>query len=636
MRLYKFQEDCMNDLLKGFKSNPTQVLSWYTGAGKTNVFVEMCRRLIAKNKNIKIGISSYLTIDMKDQVYDRICEFGLKEFTQKLSPEMPISSTPNIYVFNPQGLYKKDLPFKFDYFIVDECHVAMGEDCKMIRTIIKKMCNKDTRKLIVSATPWDVLAMKDFKDAPIFKRPLDAGFKDGLITDFRFHAEESQVEFKPDDFNRVGDVTTGALKTYRQIMKSSCLGKMEYILKTYGKDLGKKVLVICPPGNFSEIAHSLQEKFGGLCFLQYDTIDSDLHKKITDPQVSLNKFKTDPKVRFLFVVNKCQVGFDFQDLTSVIDLTMTRNIKVLAQRCGRIARKSGNKDKHYFYVYDKSLMKDQLEWLISTMIDFTLGAYDGWTTHTAKYRKTSVISQWSLRAPYSETISEVIKAVRSDGNIVNKRTLAYVTQSGPPTKWTLERAKSEAMDYSSRTDMWHRKPALYKWFRLNAKDEMDKIFPLKIKLNYWNEETVEALCRQYGGTMGRRDFKEGPGSGCMYWIETRKRQDLIEKYFPMKYPLWTKERALEALSTVKTWSDVRHRGRIRSYFQRNGGESRWQKIWMGMKPTNKPFNRSESLKAYQARVRELNADSPKETVETAREKKKRWARISKESRKRSA
>lgn len=576
MKLYSFQEDGISTLLAGFKTNRTQCLAWYTGAGKTNTFLELCRRLIKQDPKIKIGISSYFTGEIRNQIAERATEFGIPAY--KITVGKNIPTEHNLYIFNPQTVFRAGLPFVLDYFVIDEGHAGMDPSTVMIRGIMKNSCSKDTKILLVSATPWDTLALKEFRDIPVLKRPLDQGLSDGLLTDFTFHAEETQITFDEKDFSREGNLTSTAAMREMSVLKSACLGKMKNILSKYDRELGDKVLVICPPGNISEVARTLQENFGGLSFLQTLQREKISHWENTND--NLVKFKNDPNIRFLFVTNKCSVGFDMQNLCSIIDLTMSRNIKVLAQRCGRIARKNKRQKKHYFYVYDQSLMKDRLEWLVATMIDFCLGAYDGWNTRTAKYRPTK-INQWAFTHPYTVTLSEVIRALACKSAIKNMRTLSYLT-SKQPTKWTLALAKEKMSSYSSRTEMWDKNPALYKWFRHNAKAEMDEFFPLRIK--QWNEKTVIAVLKR---VKSRKELKQNPNAGAADWIARNKRSDLIEKYGPKSNCIrqWNSTSVMNLVRNLKSWGHIRNYSGARSWISKNGGESKYRSIWCKLNPT---------------------------------------------------
>lgn len=578
IKLYRFQKQGVKDLIQGFKTEQIQCLAWYTGSGKMNIVTELAKHYIEENPRIKIGISAYLTTEIKDQVENRLLQNGIpaSKIEKIESENIKLNARKNVYVFNPQGLYKRKEEIEFDLLIIEEAHAGTDEDCIMLRDIREKFCGPKTKLLIVSATPWDLLQIKEYQNIPVLKRPLDQGIKDGLVNDFKFHAEEAQITFKEEDFTRSGDLGRNVAERSMAILKSACVGKVSYLLDNYDKELGKKVLVICPPGNYGEVARTLAERFNGIAFLH----NTYRPKRRVDLD-ALERFKNDENERFLFVINKCQVGFDMKTLSSVVDLTMTRNVKVLAQRCGRIARKNGDQTKHYFYVYDQSLMKNRLEWLIATMVDFCLGHYDGWSTKSAKYRKIKINRKKWHRKSDSLFLSEIAGALREANLIRNVETLSYVKddQSGPPIKWNLELARAAAKKYSSRTEMWEKQPALYKWFRLNAKPTMDLIFPLKRRKNWIREDVVAAmnLCKT------RKEFNTRFRSASD-WLFVNDLTHLKDEHLPesKSKPFWNDKIVRQHLKTIEKWSEIRNIGNMRRFIQKTKGEKYWQKEWTKM------------------------------------------------------
>lgn len=589
MRLFKFQKNCVRAIHRTFQAKKIVCLGWYTGSGKTNVFLQFVKEILERDPAAKIGISCYITTEIKDQVWERMAEFDLQKFGTQCGYGQKRDNTKNIFVFNPQAIHRKPLEVKLDYLIVDESHVGVDDLCVMIPGIMKKQCKRDAKIILASATPWDILLQKEFKDAVVFKRPLDQGKADGLIGDFNFQGEEANIAFNEKDFNRRGDLNTSAAMREMAILKSACQGKMEYLVKNYNKELGKKVLVICPPGNAAEVARHLGERnTNSLAYIQKFVSRASVEHWI-DTDANLEKFKTDKNTRFLFVINKCGVGFDMKDLDSVVDLTMTRNVKSLAQRIGRVARDNGN-TKHYFYVYDKSFTRERLYWLISTTVDFSLGSYEGWSTKTVKYRPAKAYAGvWSQKHPFSVTFKEVVKVTRDNIETVDLVRMVHATQT---TKWTLEKAVAATADYVDRTDLWKRRPALYKWFRVNAKEEMDKIFPIKHRRDKWNEETVEACVKSFvknGGetrrgrrgvaSVSRKSF-DAIHSGAYGWIQVNRRYDILDKHLPRLHANWSIERVRGELKKIDKWTDVRNIGGMRGWMMRHKGEQYWKNEWM--------------------------------------------------------
>lgn len=577
MKLHKFQADEVLNLKKTFKKHDAACLAWYTGAGKTNVFLTLCKEYIEENPNIKIGISCYFTMEVRDQVYERTKELGIQDKAQLLSCDRglaPIDKTKNIFIFAPQSLAYTKPDIKFDLFIVDEGHAGMAEDCSLIRNIRQACCKKTTKTLIVSATPWDTLALKEFAGIPVHKRPLDLGLQDGLAADFDFYAEEAQIEFSEEDFTRKGDLNRSVAIRSFQILKSACLGKMGNIVTKHSKRLGKKVLVICPPGNSAEIAWALAHEFGGLVFIQRPQIAG----MFDDTSQNLALFK-EGETRFLFVINKCQVGFDMKELDSVIDLTMSRNVRVLAQRMGRISRNNG-KRKSYFYVYDKSLMKDRLEWLVMTMVDFCLGSFDGWTTRTAKWRKVAVPGGGHRIDPEHTLLSKVISALRSAEGVETQLEIKYLSKERPLQR-TLEYALAAAAKFESRTDMWKRNPALYKWFRISKNmGALLAVFPLKTKhrWNYWNEKTLVSHMNEF--KTRRQFFKKYPGT--RDFIKRENLQHLVDIHLPALHPpTWDEKSILKYLGKHSNWRLATHnRVSIMKWMEANGGKQEWKERFL--------------------------------------------------------
>jgi superfamily II DNA or RNA helicase len=568
MKLLEFQKKAVVDLEVGFESHNTQCLAFYTGAGKTNIFIEFITRYIKSNPTAKVGVSAYLTTEIRDQIEERFELFGMKQHVETLKTRSPHDWNNNIFVFNPQFIYQKEAQVKFDLLVIDESHAGLSKECKMIKMIRKNWCHEKTKTLLVSATPWDTLALKEFKDIPVLKRPLDQGFADSLVTDFLFHAEEAQIEFDPDDFSRSGDLKQAIIETRLSVIKSVCIGKMKRLLKAKKKAIGKKVLVVCPPGNSGDIAHTMANEFGGLAFLEEWSSHST--------RLNLETFKTDKSIRFLFVVNKCQVGFDMADLDTVIDLTMSRNIRVLAQRIGRIARKNGSLDKNYFYVYDKSLIGHRLDWLVFTIIDFCLGNYDGWTTRTAKWRAVYIHTEYR-RMPTTKIFSEIVKELEVTSAHKSILKIKYITGTKPNHNRSLDEAIKEAKQYESRTEMWLQNPALYKWFRLNFLDEMENIFPYRIQQGKWNEKTViESMKVSPSRVYWRRNSKGAAG-----WVHVNKRQDLVEKYLPRSRSskVYTEKYILELLGKIQRWSRIRSYAGVRRWMFSNGSQAYWKKKW---------------------------------------------------------
>ncbi len=157
------QAACVKDIHRILLKEKQLCLAWYTGSGKTNIFLQYCAEMIKAYPDIKIGISSYLTKEIKEQVYERALTFDLGTKAHMVMVRKNIPTDKNLYIFNPQTLYRaEDLEIKFDLIIVDESHIGTQDPRMMIRTIIDNYSHNQTRYLFCSATPWDFLAVDEF------------------------------------------------------------------------------------------------------------------------------------------------------------------------------------------------------------------------------------------------------------------------------------------------------------------------------------------------------------------------------------------------------------------------------------------------------------------------------------------
>lgn len=564
MKLFNYQTAAVHNILNSFKKTNHVCLSYYTGAGKTNIMIDLCRLILSENPSAKIGVSSYLTTEIRRQTYARALANGLGDCSVQVSVGIDIIKNKSVYIFNPQSVYKLANKIKFDYLFIDECHAGLSEGTIMIRSIINHSCSKNSKILLLSATPWDVLALDEFKDAVVLKRSLDVGVKiDRRVADVNLHFEKAKIKFTPDDFGKDGDLKK-ITSLDMAVIKSTCIGQMKYLIDKYGSRLGEKVVVICPPGNLGEIAREMSEIFGGRYLLSMDTGRGNVSTRKYN-EIILDEFQKDTTFRFLFVVHKCQVGFDMENLDSIIDLTMTRNITNLVQRIGRVARRYENKEKKYFYVYDESLNDRKLEWLVGTLVDFSIGNYDGWTTRTAKYRPIKghglKLKENSIR------ISEIISALQSPKNMESTHTITYAEYKRP-TYRTLYVAIEEAKKYESRYDLLKQNPSLYKWFRTKGfMKELAEIHPLT-NPRKWNEITVWKAIKK---CKSRNELKKNY-PGAYDWIYVNNRSDLLDKAgYPNKTDrINSVERCQDILEGLNRWNDFRKYAGARKWATNNG------------------------------------------------------------------
>lgn len=321
MRLSKAQLELVSNLKEDFHNGQNAIVGWYTGSGKTTVINKLIKELLEVNPKLKIGFSAHFYVSLKEQV------------TKVLGKSHKVSNDPfsdaNVVVFNPQSVYKKDVAF--DLLVIDEAHEGLSTDTVMLRAIMEKS------KVVfaLTATSWEL--SKDFPQYKVYKRGLIEGIDDGRVGEFKYKLHEYEGRIEHEDVDGNGEVRAKYLIKNRDLIIQFQKEKLSKLSAT--GELGDKVLVIVPSSEFSYPLHEKTRK----------SLILDQHSE--NEEEILESFRKDPNIRYLIVVRKCGVGFDMPELTDVVDLTMTRNLKQIVQRMGRVTRKH-HVDKRYHYVYD--------------------------------------------------------------------------------------------------------------------------------------------------------------------------------------------------------------------------------------------------------------------------------------------
>jgi superfamily II DNA or RNA helicase len=362
------QAEVIKQILKD--TNKRIILNYYTGGGKTHIALSIIAEKLKRNPNIKIGVSCFLQTNIKNQTYEYAKNYLKKSQYTVVNAGEEIDTSANVFFFNPQSLYRRKLPFLFDMFFIDEVHIGLGIKTKMINSIITDKCRPDVTLIGKSATSWDVELLPIFEGASVYRRGMDRGFQDGRIASLRFRTEHFDIQLDESCYDAEGDLTLAAQRKYKKELERMCKTKLEKLMSTY--DLGAKCVVKVPPGDNCGLVKYVM---GILPERALYLTGQNSH----DEKNILARFANDPNINFLVVVAKCSVGFDMPSLISVVDLSLSRNIKVLLQFLGRAARfYMEGVVKNFFYVFDARMSKAKMEWILNTLAKFSTCDYSGY------------------------------------------------------------------------------------------------------------------------------------------------------------------------------------------------------------------------------------------------------------------
>lgn len=525
----KKQNEVVKSILKDWEENPIQILAWYTGSGKTNIFLEICRILIKKNPNIRIGISCYLQKNIKHQTSKRADLFV--DSHEVILAGRKVSLDNHITIFNPQTLYLRKPTKAFDVLIIDEAHIGGNYGTKYFDKIISDHCKDGYKLLGVTATPWDIIDSNIFLGAKVHSRGLDKGLhEDGRITDFNINIEKVSVKARKSDYSRNGELRDSFLKKHLKSLEEFAVYSVKGLLNKRADKIGEKCLIILPPGDECRIARSVSKSLGkeSLVLVGGNNFSGRDYESVDEEEI-IKKFRTDPKYKYLCVVNKCQIGFDMPELTSTIDLTMTKNISVLIQRWGRLARKSDSKKiKNYFYMVPSSIGAEEAEWLMSLSVKYAMGEWEGHEgKNRIKFTRAPIFGLVGKDNESSFSFSKISRMVMSP-ELYNHKVISFSEESLPSGHWGIENLKNEALKYKDRTELSVKNRYVYNILLRKYPKELNTIFPIKHMIGKWNEESATnqmLMCKT------KNEFRRKHSGAYDWFIRNGKIEKINENFY---------------------------------------------------------------------------------------------------------
>ena len=408
---YNFQEDIVSEVLLKLKKSKKVLVAANCGLGKTFIGSSIIRDFVKRGK--RVVVSAYSLNEIKISWLEKIIAHNLiqpkdlqvvsndtslnKKYPKiRFVKRSEIDKSIPVTVIIPQSVRKTDLE-NVDLFVIDEAHEYLEvEDGKLVG-IIKEASHKETRIVGLTGTAHDLLDKEIFNredpDVDFVIRDIFFALKTKTILPTEVHLEYFEFPIKKEFYKKDGTLNNRGTK-----LLSSKLFKQLQLKEVLKKcSNSKKTLVIVPRGDKINEA------------LKY-FIDSEIDKSCTvmkssKQEDSLNRdaeiqFRKNPNIKFMVVVDMCGTGWDFNELDNVIDLTFTKNRKLIIQRMNRPCRYFEGKKPRYFYCTDQS--KHSYEAPLTIMECFNLMTYEG-ITNPLKASREIMVDEKMLEA-ISETI----------------------------------------------------------------------------------------------------------------------------------------------------------------------------------------------------------------------------------------
>ncbi len=341
--------------------------------GKTEMAICFIDLYLQDNPTHKVFVSTHNTIILGKNFYDRI-EEKTPTFTHQLvtKDNKEIDFTKQVIVSLPSTLNRIKLP-KFDLIVIDEAHQMYESDYtleegSMVKRIIKKSGIK--RELLLTGTPSYFIRKNQEQKKEVYKMlfvPMSKVYDTGAcsdvivemagssyyITDNDYRGDEikGSFSFKKQETNKTLDDVNQ--KIYNRII-SPIRNSRKYSNKelfkplstpldwsVFRKGLGKTLIACANEPQAKKTAEYYRKNGIDVALSTYK--DDKDNKEI-------GRFQEEPNCKILIVVFRGILGFSFNEIENVIDMSLTKNINRMYQLFCRATRKLEGVDKLFIKV----------------------------------------------------------------------------------------------------------------------------------------------------------------------------------------------------------------------------------------------------------------------------------------------
>ena len=383
---YPFQQKLLVEIdsLQTSSDKPV-VLAASCGAGKTFMSIYQIEKYLKIHPDAKVLVLTHGQVILRSQYHDNL-EKEQPDFSYVLiekSKQLEKKYYKNqVFVALPQTLRNIDIP-KFDLVVVDEAHQRYF--AKQVEDIIKQA--KPVHQLLLTGTPSPFIARNSStkQEFHILSLPMGELLKEGQITDVLVELAQTTYPITGDDYNQEGNVREDF--KFEEVDTNATLDKLlkkiHSRLKSVARNNPKIYSVVGKV--LPDWAHTLKalEKTMIACHSQDQARQVATYFKNTGVEVALSisdddpdaeavdTFKNNPKCAVLVVVGRGVLGFNFEELVNVVDMTGSQNIDRIFQLMARIVRKHPKGYQKLFFKISSSKMASYFEHLMTGVLCLT-------------------------------------------------------------------------------------------------------------------------------------------------------------------------------------------------------------------------------------------------------------------------
>lgn len=334
--MYEYQDKLVKDTFNSLMTKRHVVLAACPGAGKTVMAIRVIDEYLEKYPKAKVLILAHGQTLLRSQWNDRISKFSRnKDFTEL---KRKCNSNARIIVALPHGhMLIKRLLKHVDLLVIDEAHHYYNG--QMIKSIIRAMQVK--HQLLLTGTPSNYVNKPDWTVIGITLKDL---LTTGSVVDPIIELIKSENNFNIKNYNSLYN-----LKETVKFKQSKNIDTLRVALDSLiiqGRVIGK-TLIVCASQKQAKVVYTTLKSLG-----------HKSHISISDVSEGSKEFDLFRKdgIPFLVVVGRGILGFDYDGLMNIIDMTESLNINKLFQLLCRVVRRGGNDRKRFIKLISKEVM----------------------------------------------------------------------------------------------------------------------------------------------------------------------------------------------------------------------------------------------------------------------------------------
>jgi superfamily II DNA or RNA helicase len=320
MELRPYQRRLTDAVVAEFRrGSAKELLAACPGAGKTEMALEVIEQLVFTGKAKRVLVLAHGTRVLRTN------------FHQRLHSQRPHLGHA-VRVALPHE--RRSIVGTYDFVVVDEAHEFYDVEDGMVEEIIQRVRAKMV--LLLTGSPSRFIA-QGIRPHSFSLEELNAEGKGRWNADVEIELAVSAYKVLEKDWNEYGEVRATLRYTPKQTAKTldDLLKGLTDRLRTNSswQDLLakiKKTIISCRSIEMADQVGTYFRRRGIVCSVSHSINDAD--------SKNIERFKSDSKMSLLVVVDRAQLGFDFDRLANFVDLTGSRNPNRIFQMLCRVVR----------------------------------------------------------------------------------------------------------------------------------------------------------------------------------------------------------------------------------------------------------------------------------------------------------